>query len=69
MGCFRVQGSGFRVQGPGFRFQGLGFRYQFKNNCFIEMCSGSEARSYVRLIDFVYHSTPGLIIMKNMRRG
>jgi len=24
------------------------------------MCSGSEAGSYVRLIDFVYHSTLGL---------
>jgi len=24
------------------------------------MCSGSEAGSYLRLIDFVYHSTLGL---------
>jgi len=29
------------------------------------MCSGSEAGSYLRLIDFVYHSTLGLsVIMK-----
>ena len=25
---------------------------QFKNNYFTEMCSGSEAGSYLRLIDF-----------------
>ena len=30
-----------------------------ENNYFTEMCSGSEAGSYLRLIDFVYHSTPG----------
>jgi len=29
------------------------------------MCSGSEAGSYVRLIDFVYHSTLGSIINPN----
>ena len=27
-----------------------------ENNYFAEMCSGSEAGSHVRLIDFVYHS-------------
>jgi len=26
-----------------------------KSNYFIEMCSGSEAGSYLRLIDFEYH--------------
>ena len=31
---------------------------------FTEMCSGSEAGSYLRLIDFVYHSTPGLRVIK-----
>ena len=31
------------------------------------MCSGSEAGSYVRLIDFVYHSTLGLSVIK--KRG
>ena len=36
---------------------------QFKNNYFAEMCSGSEASSYLRLIDFVYHSTLGLRVM------
>ena len=39
-------------------------RYQFKNNFFAEMCSGSEAGSYLRLIDFVYHSTLGLRVIK-----
>jgi len=34
--------------------QGGGFR----------MCSGSEAGSYLRLIDFVYHSTLGLRVIK-----
>jgi len=29
-------------------------------NYFTEMCSGSEAGSFLRLIDFVYHSTLGL---------
>ena len=31
---------------------------------FTEMCSGSEAGSYLRLIDFVYHSTLGLRVIK-----
>jgi len=33
-------------------------------NYFTEMCSGSEAGSYLRLIDFVYHSTLGLRVIK-----
>jgi len=28
------------------------------------MCSGSEAGSYLRLVDCVYHSTLGLRVMK-----
>jgi len=31
------------------------------------MCSGSEAGSYVRLIDFVYHSTLGLRVIKKKK--
>ena len=31
------------------------------------MCSGSEAGSYLRLIDFVYHSTLGLIVIKKKK--
>ena len=30
---------------------------------FTEMCSGSEACSYLRLIDFVYHLTLGLRVV------
>ena len=32
------------------------------------MCSGSEAGSYLRRIDFVYHSTLGLRVIKRRRR-
>jgi hypothetical protein len=32
-------------------------------------CSGSEAGSYLRLIDFVYHSTLGLRVIKKRRRA
>ena len=32
------------------------------------MCSGSEVGSYVRLIDFVYHSTVGLRVIKRRER-
>ena len=32
-----------------------------------EMCSGSEAGSYIRLIDFVYHSTLGLRVIKKKK--
>jgi len=31
------------------------------------MCSGSEAGSYLRLIDFVYHSTLGLRKIKKKK--
>jgi len=31
------------------------------------MCSGSEAGSYLRLIDVVYHSTLGLRVIKKKR--
>ena len=34
------------------------------------MCSDSEAGSYLRLIDFVYHSSIGLrVINKREKRG
>ena len=34
---------------------------------FRKMCSGSEAGSYLRLIDFVYHSTLGLRAIKKKK--
>ena len=40
---------------------------QFENNYFTEMCSGSDAGSYLRLIDFVYHSTLGVRVIKKKR--
>ena len=36
-------------------------------NYFTEMCSGSEAGSYLRLIDFVYHSTLGLKVIQKKK--
>ena len=33
------------------------------------MCSGSEAGSYLRLMDFVYHSTLGLRVIRKKRRN
>jgi len=38
-----------------------------ENNYFTEMCSGSEAGSYLRLIDFVYDSTLGLGAIKKTK--
>ena len=32
------------------------------------MCSGSEAGSYLRLLDFVYHSTLGLRVIKKKKK-
>jgi len=32
------------------------------------LCSGSEAGSYLRLIDFLYHSTLGLKVMKKKKK-
>ena len=46
--------------------EGLGFSIRI---CYVtEMFSGSEAGSYLRLIDFVYHSTLGWRVMKKRRR-
>ena len=42
---------------------------QLENNYFTEMCSGSEAGSYFRLIDFVYHSTLGLRAIKKKKNN
>ena len=33
-----------------------------------EMCSGSDAGSYLRLIEFVYHSTLGLSVIKKKKK-
>ena len=39
-----------------------------ENNYFAKMCSGSEKGSYLRLRDFVHHSTLGLRVIKKRRR-
>ena len=46
---FRVQGSGCRVQGSGCRVQGSGCRVH--GSGFRSLCGGTEAGSYLRLID------------------
>ena len=42
---------------------------QFENKYFTEMCNGSEAGSYLRLIDVVYHSSPDVRVIKKKRGG
>ena len=37
-------------------------------NYFTEICRGSEAGSYSRLMDFVYHSTLGLRVIKKKKK-
>ena len=39
-----------------------------RNALRFEMCSGSGAGSYLRLIDFVYHSTLGLRVIKKNKK-
>ena len=43
-------------------------RFGWVNNYFTEMCSGSEAGSYLRLIDFGYHSTLDLRVIKKTEK-
>jgi len=38
------------------------------DNYFTEKCSGSEAGSYLRLIDFVCHSTLGWRVIKKKKK-
>ena len=45
-----------------------GARPQFENNHFTETCSASEAGSYLRLTDFVYHSTLGVRVIKKEKK-
>ena len=62
-----VQRSIFGESGPSLPARGTRSAFkggEFENNYFTEMCSGSEAGSYLRLVDFVYHSTLGLRVKK-----
>jgi len=56
-----------RMPRSSLRFRGEGSEVQ--NNYFTEMCSGSEAGSYLRPIDFVYHSTLGVRVIKKKFGG
>ena len=44
-------------------------RIGLRRTALTEMCGGFEAGSYLRLIDFVYHSTPGLRVVKKKRKN
>jgi len=48
--------------------RGNEYSSQFENIYFTEMCSGSEAGSYLRLVDFVCHSTLGLGEIKKKKK-
>ena len=68
-----VPDFGFRVSGPGFkvsdfRVAGLMDSSQLENNYFTEMCGGSKAGSFLRLTDFVHHSTLGWGVIKKQKR-
>jgi len=55
--------EGFRfIQAAQVSRAGTGYQY------FTEMCSGSEAGSYSRLVDFVYHSTLGLSVITKKKK-
>ena len=52
----RVYGYQFELRGkhlPG-AFTATLYSSQFESNYFTEMCSGSEAGSYLKIIEFVY---------------
>jgi len=40
-----------------------------RNNYCTEMCSGSEEGSYLRLLDFLYHSSLGLRVIKKRKKN
>ena len=40
----------------------------FESNHFTDMCSGSEAGSYLRFKDFVYHLTLGSRVIKKKKK-
>ena len=41
----------------------------FSETIFTDMCSGSEAGSYLRLVDFLYHTTLGWRVIKKKKRA
>jgi len=61
------QQSPFQSQFHGKAVVPRGTSSQFEKKYFTKMCSGSEAGSYFRLIDVLYHSTLGLRVKKKRR--
>ena len=60
--CIASRKLSFAFTSPSSCTYGQGFRVQGKK------CSGSEAGSYLRLIDLVYHSTLGLRVIKKKKK-
>ena len=63
-----MQSVEFRVANFRLRVKSRGCRSE-ENNYFTETCSDSEAGSYSRPIDFAYHSTLGLTVIKKKQKG
>jgi len=64
-----LKGSELRIWGVGVEARVRSpFGTKIGNKYFTEMCSGFEAGSYLRLIDFVYHSTLGLTETKKEKK-
>ena len=63
-----VERLGLQVSGFGFRVTDR-YSSQFENNHSTEMCSSSEAGSYLRLIDVLSHPSLELRVMKKRRRS
>ena len=68
---FHVEGSSERDAGPPLASQdpacsrGLD---QFENNFFADMCNGSDADPYLRLIHLLYQSTLRFRVMKKRKK-
>ena len=69
-----MQGAGCRLQGAGCKVQGAGLRVE-GDQCasaaavrYSTAICRSEAGSWSRLIDYVYHSTLGLRVIRKKKR-
>ena len=63
-----LRAAGFFQGGRVLRVRVWRLSSHFQNNLFQEMCSGSEAGSYLWLINFVCHSTPGLSVIQKKKK-
>jgi len=62
-----VHGPWSMVYGLWFMVEGWGCIVPARKNYYTETCSGYEAGSYLRLLDFAYHSTLGLRVIKKKK--